>query len=832
MASPARVLARVLTMAAWLTASIHTGSSHSGWWGTQEALALRRAAKISIGQGNFEEAERVFRHGEQVASRHHDLVAQAWFLDGVGSASLAGFRYRGALDAYLQAKALAQKARDRAALGAIDADLASVYQQVWDFDSALRSAEEAEAITRGLQDVHYRAHLLLLVGQLRSDASSISLFREGIEAAHEGSLKEPSLAVVEANGWDFLCEALLKRGDTGGADAAELRAMALRQQRARRDLGFSEWLLGAVRMKQAEQALDGLRGELLAEAERFTQQAALERIGPPAYRLAFQSGEILLAQQRVPEALAALEQAINQAQRWRLGIAPALTSLDGAATQLQSNIFDQFVDAAAGYGMRNHDPRWVEESFEANELNRAANLRDSAHSAWRRTLPLEYWEDLGRLQVEEAGLSRPDHGLSSLSAHLRLRLTELEAKAGLGDSPTIAENFPSHASLIHFQQSLKQSGVLLSFALGERESWLWAVTRNTLHVYPLPPREEIVSTVRAFRQAVERGAGFVDPGERLYNMLFGQLPLQEASQLDWQVSAEDALLELPFAGLVLEHERRSGRIVFLAERHSLQVEAGALLPGKPYRLRSGSFVSVGDPIYNVADSRWHQGMGWSSAKAWNSAKSWFSIALGSQPTGQLNRLPGTRREVEASAAAWAAAGSTTVLEGAAASRASFLQAISPAPQIIHLATHALTAPSGDQAYLAFGLGREGRPEMLSTAEIQMLEVPGSIVVMTGCATGPSGVRPGIGMAGLVRAWTVAGASAVVATEWPVQDSAASSLLPSFYRHLKDARDGTVAEALRLAQIEMIHSGTDQSAPAAWAAYQVFAGHIGSGSEAQ
>jgi hypothetical protein len=151
MASPARVLARVLTMAAWLTASIHTGSSHSGWWGTQEALALRRAAKISIGQGNFEEAERVFRHGEQVASRHHDLVAQAWFLDGVGSASLAGFRYRGALDAYLQAKALAQKARDRAALGAIDADLASVYQQVWDFDSALRSAEEAEAITRAFR---------------------------------------------------------------------------------------------------------------------------------------------------------------------------------------------------------------------------------------------------------------------------------------------------------------------------------------------------------------------------------------------------------------------------------------------------------------------------------------------------------------------------------------------------------------------------------------------------------------------------------------------------------------------------------------------------------
>ena len=510
--------------------------------------------------------------------------------------------------------------------------------------------------------------------------------------------------------------------------------------------------------------------------------------------------------------------AIEQAQRWRLGIVPALTSLDGAATQLQSKIFDGFIEAAAGYGLQTHNQRWIEESFEASELNRAVNLRDSAHSTWRQTLPPEYWEILGQLQAEEASLSHLRSKASPLAERLRLRLTELEGKAGLGDSPNIAESFPSHTSLMLFQQSLSGSGILLSFALGERGSWLWAVTRNTLNVYSLPPAEEIVSTVRAFRQAVEGKAGFVDPGERLYDMLFGQLLAHEASEPDWQLSAEDALLEVPFAALVLEHERRSGRIVFLAERHSLQVKAGALLPGKPPRLPLSGFVAVGDPIYNVADPRWGAASGWSPVKVW------FSTTLGLEDASQLNRLPGTRREVEASATAWAGGGSTTVLEGVEASRARFLQAISTAPRVIHLATHALTAASGDEAYLAFGLGRNARPEMLSTAEIRTLAVPGSVVVMTGCATAPSDVRPGLGLAGLVRAW--------VATEWAVQDSAGSSLLASFYRHLKNAPEGTVAEALRLAQVEMIHSGTNGGNPATWAAYQVFGGRLGSGSERQ
>src|SRR5271166_5572100 len=152
MAPSSRGLAFVLTfwVVAWPAASIRTGSPDSGWWGTQEASALRQAARAPTRTGDFAESERIYQHGADLAVERHDRVARAWCLSGVADSRVARFDYRGALDAYLQAKALAEQARDRVSLGAIDFNLSGLYQQMWDFDSALRSAEQAQQMVQGL----------------------------------------------------------------------------------------------------------------------------------------------------------------------------------------------------------------------------------------------------------------------------------------------------------------------------------------------------------------------------------------------------------------------------------------------------------------------------------------------------------------------------------------------------------------------------------------------------------------------------------------------------------------------------------------------------------
>jgi len=830
MAPSSRGLVFVLTfwVVAWPAASIRTGSLDSGWWGTQEALALRQAARAPTLTGDFAESERIYQRGADLAVQRHDRIARAWFLSGVADSRFARFDYRGALAAYLQAKGLAEQARDRMSLGAIDLNLSSLYQQMWDFDSARRSAEQAQEIVQGLGKVYYRPQLLLQLGRLRGDSSSIPLYKEGIEVARVAVGKKPGPQTpVEAQGWDLLGEALLASGDLEGADRAAQNALALRKQFVPRDVGISYWRLGALQLREGS----------LAEAESFTRRAMQEPLGPPRYLLESQLGRILLDEDRVPEALLAMEAAVGQAQRWRVGIAPALPSLDGATTELGARIFDGFVEAAANYGIQTRNQRWITESFQAAELNRALNFQGGSQLAEQRALPLEYQETLSKLQAEETRQFQSGSRESTSLGRLQMRLTEMEGRAGLNSSLIQDENFPSSDSLTHFRQRLRDSEILLSFGLGAKESFLWAVTRETLDVYRLPPADQIRRAVREFREVVESGttdgAGRTDVedvGGRLYTMLFGQLRAQEASKSAWLLSPEDVLLELPFAALV--PGRLGGRGVFLAERHSLQVIAGALLPESNVHRPLNGFLSVGDPIYNFADPRWK-----SALPAMGSLQWWWA-GVTNGPRSQLNRLPGSRREVESSASAWPPGTRTIVLEGAEASRERFIASLSPPPQVIHLATHAVTQASGREAYLVFGLGAQGRLEILGTSAIQTLQVPGSVVVMTGCATAPSDVKTGLGLAGLVRAWAIAGASAVVATEWAVRDDT-GTLLASFYKHLQETPND-VAEALRLAQVESIHSeshGTAQAAPASWAAYQVFSSHpaganFGSGSHTQ
>lgn len=91
--------------------------------------------------------------------------------------------------------------------------------------------------------------------------------------------------------------------------------------------------------------------------------------------------------------------------------------------------------------------------------------------------------------------------------------------------------------------------------------------------------------------------------------------------------------------------------------------------------------------------------------------------------------------------------------------------------------------------------------------------------MTGCDTGSGDARPGAGLQGLTTAWQMAGASAVLATSWPVRDSR-GEILASFYKYLQHL---PAAEALRRSQMDMLDSGTWRALPSYWAPYQITGG---------
>jgi len=872
MATPLRGLCLILLL--WMTGSrpaagVRKESLHSSPYWNQASLDLQRRAIQRRNAGDYTGAARIYQQGFDESQRLNDSLAAVKFLISVGGCQLLDFHYRDATASLLQARGIALSIGDREDAGAIAVNLANVYQQVWDFPAALKAAEDG--LASAPRNSYFMPQLLLTLGRLKAANSaedSQAYFAQSIEAA-----RATGNVAVEALAWDLLGEQRLEAGEISSAEHALGEAFRLRVLAHSADLGYSYGLLGA---------LDLARGDLPA-ADRFTALAihAVEQSAPawPLYRLRHQRGEIRLAQGRVEEALTDFSFAVDAVADWRTEVVPARSSLTGANVGLERQIFHSFIQAAARRAVQKRNTHWMERAFVALETNRAASLRDSLalRDTWKNKLPSQYWEILGRLGTEQARLASSTTSTSAFAEGLALELTEMEAQAGIGFKLKKDENFRTQSSLNHFRNGLGKSDLFLSFALGEPESYLWAVSRDSLRSMRIAGEKEIAAEVRAFHASVQKDGGDAAArGERLYRMLFGQLSGQELGKRTWLLSVDGTLFELPFAALVVSNgaggaaesavdrtaERGGQRMerspaagtVYLVERHSLQIVPGATLLRPPGSRTSvgGLLVAVGDPIYNSADPRWRgvsRGStdaarwfsGWHAFSSLHLFSGWNASANtstgGSWPRGQFPRLVGSSREVAAVAKSWrSASGTAAVLEGSDARRDAFRSLLDRHPAVIHLATHVVAGGEQDggtlgarnrsreHSFLAFGLGTAGedRPpaaEFLSTTEIGGLRVPGALVAMTGCDTGGGDAEAGAGLLGLSRAWLMAGARAVVATSWPVEDSG-GEIFSYFYRRMP--YEGA-AEALRMSQVEMAHSGTWRGRPSYWASYLLVGG---------
>jgi CHAT domain-containing protein len=94
--------------------------------------------------------------------------------------------------------------------------------------------------------------------------------------------------------------------------------------------------------------------------------------------------------------------------------------------------------------------------------------------------------------------------------------------------------------------------------------------------------------------------------------------------------------------------------------------------------------------------------------------------------------------------------------------------------------------------------------ILTAEEVQALDLRGTeLVVLSACETGLGALETGQGVLGLQRAFQAAGARAVVASLWKVEDAATSVLIEQFYTNLWDRKLPRL-EALRRAQLAVLN----------------------------
>jgi CHAT domain-containing protein len=135
--------------------------------------------------------------------------------------------------------------------------------------------------------------------------------------------------------------------------------------------------------------------------------------------------------------------------------------------------------------------------------------------------------------------------------------------------------------------------------------------------------------------------------------------------------------------------------------------------------------------------------------------------------------------------------------------------------VLHFAAHAVADPgSVSRTALALAPG-DGEDGLLHPGEITRLRLGARVVILSACRTAAGASVAGEGLQGLTSALLEAGARAVVASRWKVEDRATAALMADLYEGLADgmALDASLQRAQRMAR--------DRGTPAAdWAAFVV------------
>jgi len=416
---------------------------------------------------------------------------------------------------------------------------------------------------------------------------------------------------------------------------------------------------------------------------------------------------------------------------------------------------------------------------------------------------------------------------------------------------------PQPLSLKEIQKLLDPETLLLEYALGERQSYLWAVTSASTYSFELPKGAEINAaaermyklltarnrqpggeTSEARRTRLEQAdAEYPEAAAALSRMILGPVSAHLRNKR-LVIISDGALLSIPFAALptpAATPTTRKGANPPLFVNHEIvnlpSISTLALLRREFSRRKPAARMAavLADPVFDKHDER---------VKAAGPVRRpdvQPETATGTSLTHDVERAMGdldsdfrfpperlraTKWEAEA-IAELVPAGELLQARDFAANRQTATDAQLSNYRIVHFATHAfINSVHPDLSGIVLSLVNErgdAQDGFLRVHEIFNLKLPAELVVLSACRTGLGKQVKGEGMVSMTRAFMYAGTPRVVVSLWSVNDRATSALMARFYKKMLGAEKLSPAAALRAAQIE-IWRETGWKVPYYWAGF--------------
>ena len=321
------------------------------------------------------------------------------------------------------------------------------------------------------------------------------------------------------------------------------------------------------------------------------------------------------------------------------------------------------------------------------------------------------------------------------------------------------------------------------------------ITRGDVRMLRVASLDSLRPTIERFNTFVRQGTVPTPLALALGRLLLGEVAVGLPKDITRLVIVADGVLHrLPFDALLLAPG------VHVVDRYATSIAPSssvvATLWSRARRSDAARLLVFGDPALPLPRR--------------DSVQPPYAEAL--FRSGALERLPASRGEV---VAASRNAPRSVVLTGEGASEWALKHTPARDFRVVHFATHAMVddwSIARTSLVLAPGDGEDG---FVTPAELARLDLDADIVVLSACRTAAGEIVGSEGLRGLTAPLLVAGARAIIATQWDVRDVTAARLSGDLYRALRAGYP--VIDAVRLVRLAARRRG-DSSA--VWAVLSV------------
>ena len=657
---------------------------------------------------------------------------------------------------------------------------------------------EALAFARQDRDQFLEAFALLDLGQA-------ALLRERFDEAIDWS----SDALTVANAIDAKLVTETALGNLGWAsyktgDPEKALNLYVEAQARARDLGSPGdevlWLTtaGYVYVDQGKFAVaENLYRRALDLA---TQIHSKEDILNAQISLAFVSvltGKLDLARQYSEQAIASAHTDGNRVDE----LYPLLTKGQVAVRQGDPQQAEAIFSEVAGDPKVDPSLKWEAQHELANlyaDQHRTAN----AQAAYRTTLAT-FETARSSIQHEEVKLPFLANASSLYDDYVRFLLSENKTVEALSVADhararTLAEGLGQLRktdsvlpTVLDAQRIARRAGgPILYYFLGEKESYLWAITAQKTSLFQLPPASEIDAAVRRYRKVLETPRDLVESqnpdGLGLYRMLVQPARALLVKSAKVFIIPDGSLNALNFEALLAPDPKPHYWIedVTIANASSLR-----LLDRSRSNNRAGTrrLLLVGNPL--VA-----------------------SPEYGTLPQVALEMSNIGRRFPTAD---------QRVLAQADATPTAYLASNPEQFTYIHFVAHGTASRLSplDSAIVLSKTGPADDTFRLYARDIIRYPLSAELVTISACYGSGTRAYSGEGLVGLSWAFLRAGAHNVIGALWDVSDASTPQLMDTMYAAIQQGKPPE--EALRDAKLSLLHSDNSFRRPFYWAPFQFY-----------